>query len=126
MERVKEKGGILFVNDSKATNPTSAAPALGAYPAIHWILGGRAKSDDLDACEPWLDHIKAAYTIGEAGPMFARLLKDKIGKVIEAGDIDNAVATAAAAAKPGEVVLDRKSTRLNSSHKCATRMPSSA
>src|SRR3546814_7567777 len=35
MERVKEKGGILFVNDSKATNPTSAAPALGAYPAIH-------------------------------------------------------------------------------------------
>src|SRR3546814_15160458 len=49
MERVKEKGGILFVNDSKATNPTSAAPALGAYPAIHWILGGRAKSDDLDA-----------------------------------------------------------------------------
>src|SRR3546814_7129333 len=71
MERVKEKGGILFVNDSKATNPTSAAPALGAYPAIHWILGGRAKSDDLDACEPWLDHIKAAYTIGEAGPMFA-------------------------------------------------------
>src|SRR3546814_19030293 len=41
----------------------------------------------------------------EAGPMFARLLKDKIGKVIEAGDIDNAVAAAAAAAKPGEVVL---------------------
>src|SRR3546814_10963122 len=92
MERVKEKGGILFVNDSKATNPTSAAPALGAYPAIHWILGGRAKSDDLDACEPWLDHIKAAYTIGEAGPMFARLLKDKIGKVIEDGAIDKAVA----------------------------------
>src|SRR3546814_12674411 len=41
MERVKEKGGILFVNDSKATNPTSAAPALGAYPAIHWHLGGQ-------------------------------------------------------------------------------------
>src|SRR3546814_220963 len=102
MERVKEKGGVLFVNDSKATNPTSAAPALGAYPAIHWILGGRAKSDDLDACEPWLDHIKAAYTIGEAGPMFARLLKDKIGKVIEAGDIDSAVAAAAAAAKRSE------------------------
>ena len=33
MERVAEKHGVLFVNDSKATNPTSTAPALAAYPA---------------------------------------------------------------------------------------------
>src|SRR3954471_12291770 len=70
MERVAERKGVLFVNDSKATNPTSTAPALAAYPAIHWILGGRAKADDLDACEPYLGHVRAAYTIGEAGPMF--------------------------------------------------------
>jgi UDP-N-acetylmuramoylalanine--D-glutamate ligase len=44
MERVAEKNGVLFVNDSKATNPTSTAPALAAYPAVHWILGGLAKS----------------------------------------------------------------------------------
>jgi UDP-N-acetylmuramoylalanine--D-glutamate ligase len=50
MERVAEKNGVLFVNDSKATNPTSTAPALAAYPSIHWILGGLPKSDDLDAC----------------------------------------------------------------------------
>jgi UDP-N-acetylmuramoylalanine--D-glutamate ligase len=105
MERVKEKGGVLYVNDSKATNPTSTAPALGSYPAIHWILGGLAKTEDLDACAPWLDHVKAAYTIGKAGPMFARLLKDKVPSVIEAGDIDHAVQAASAAAKPGEVVL---------------------
>ena len=41
MERVAEAGGILFVNDSKATNPASTGPALGAYPKIHWILGGQ-------------------------------------------------------------------------------------
>ncbi|HEY0028608.1 MAG TPA: UDP-N-acetylmuramoyl-L-alanine--D-glutamate ligase, partial [Allosphingosinicella sp.] len=51
MERVAEKSGVLFVNDSKATNPDSTAPALAAYPAVHWILGGLAKSDELDACE---------------------------------------------------------------------------
>ena len=67
MERVAEKNGILFVNDSKATNPTSTAPALAAFPAIHWIVGGLAKTDDLGACAAQLGHVRAAYTIGEAG-----------------------------------------------------------
>jgi UDP-N-acetylmuramoylalanine--D-glutamate ligase len=104
MERVAEKNGVLFVNDSKATNPTSAAPALAAYPAVHWILGGLPKSDDLDACEPFLDHVRAAYTIGEAGPMFARLLREKV-PVSECEMLFEAVREAAQAAGPGEVVL---------------------
>jgi UDP-N-acetylmuramoylalanine--D-glutamate ligase len=104
MERVAEKSGILFVNDSKATNPTSTAPALAAYPAVHWILGGLAKSDELDACEPYLDHVRAAYTIGEAGPMFARLLRDKV-EVNECEVLERAVGAAAGQARPGETVL---------------------
>ena len=104
MERIAEKNGILFVNDSKATNPDSTAPALGAYPAVHWILGGLAKTKDLNACKPYLDHVRAAYTIGEAGPMFARLLEGEIA-VEQCGELDRAVGAAARAAKPGEVVL---------------------
>lgn len=104
MERVAEKNGVLFVNDSKATNPTSAAPALAAYPAVHWILGGLPKSDDLDACEPFLGHVRAAYTIGEAGPMFAKLLRSKV-PVSECEMLFEAVGAAAEAARPGEVVL---------------------
>ena len=104
MERVAEKNGVLFVNDSKATNPTSTAPALAAFPAVHWIVGGLPKSDDLDACEPYLDHVKAAYTIGEAGPMFARLLSDKL-PVNECEMLVEAVGCAAKQARPGEVVL---------------------
>jgi UDP-N-acetylmuramoylalanine--D-glutamate ligase len=104
MERVGERDGVLFVNDSKATNPTSTAPALAAYPAIHWILGGRAKGDDLDPCEPWLGHVRAAYTIGEAGPMFAKLLRPKVS-VEECGVLETAVREAAGAAEVGEVVL---------------------
>jgi UDP-N-acetylmuramoylalanine--D-glutamate ligase len=105
MERVAEKGGVLFVNDSKATNATSTAPALAAYPKIHWILGGLAKSDDLDACAPHFDHVVAAYTIGDAGPMFARILREAGKSVTDSGTLDQAVRDAAAAARPGEVVM---------------------
>jgi UDP-N-acetylmuramoylalanine--D-glutamate ligase len=105
MERVATKDGVLFVNDSKATNPTSTAPALGAFPAIHWILGGQAKTDELDACAPYFDHVRAAYTIGEAGAMFAGLLKGQVPVVEECGVLDEAVRRAASAAKPGETVM---------------------
>jgi UDP-N-acetylmuramoylalanine--D-glutamate ligase len=105
MERVREKDGVLFVNDSKATNPTSTAPALAAYPAIHWILGGLPKGDDLDACAPHFGHVRAAYTIGEAGPMFADLLADKVQMVEHSVTLNDAVRSASRFAKPGEVVL---------------------
>ena len=104
MERIAERNGVLFVNDSKATNPNSAAPALAAYPKVHWILGGLPKSDDLEPCEPYLDHVRAAYTIGEAGPMFAQLLEGKV-PVRRCEMLHEAVSCAASAAEPGEVVL---------------------
>ena len=104
MERVGERKGILFVNDSKATNPDSTAPALAAFPAIHWILGGLPKGDDLGPCEAHLDHVRAAYTIGEAGPMFARLLEGKV-PVNQCELLVEAVQRASSAAAPGEVVL---------------------
>ena len=37
MERTREKDGVTFVNDSKATNPTATAPALAAFERIRWI-----------------------------------------------------------------------------------------
>jgi UDP-N-acetylmuramoylalanine--D-glutamate ligase len=104
MERVAEKDGVLFVNDSKATNPTSTAPALAAYPAVRWILGGLPKGDNLAPCEPYLGHVRAAYTIGEAGPMFARLLRPKV-PVTECGELGAAVTAAANDSQAGEVVL---------------------
>ena len=104
MERVAERGGVLFVNDSKATNPDSTAPALSAYPRIHWILGGLAKTDSLDACRAGFSNVVKAYTIGEAGEMFAGLLEDAM-PVERSGALGAAVRSAAAQAKPGEVVL---------------------
>ncbi|MDT0508762.1 UDP-N-acetylmuramoyl-L-alanine--D-glutamate ligase [Novosphingobium sp. MMS21-SN21R] len=104
MERVAEAGGVLYVNDSKATNPASTAPALGAYPRIHWILGGLPKSDNLDECAPYFDHVVAAYTIGEAGPRFAEIL-DPVMPVTRSEMLCDAVRQAMDAAQPGDVVM---------------------
>jgi UDP-N-acetylmuramoylalanine--D-glutamate ligase len=104
MERVATRGGVLFVNDSKATNPDSTAPALAAYDRVHWILGGRAKGDDLDACAPHFGHVARAYTIGEAAPVFARALDGRV-PVEQAETLDRAVASAASYARAGDTVL---------------------
>lgn len=104
MERVATRNGVLFVNDSKATNPTSTAPALQAFEGIHWILGGQAKTDDLEACRPGFANVARAYTIGEAGARFAALLKDEM-PVEQSNTLEAAVESAATNARPGETVL---------------------
>src|SRR5205814_4438619 len=104
MERIRENGAVTFVNDSKATNPTATAPALGAFDRIRWICGGQAKTDNLDECAPYFGHVASAYTIGEAAELFERLLSPHI-PVKNCGKLDVAVSEAAADAKPGDTVL---------------------
>lgn len=109
MEWVGEAAGARWYNDSKATNAASAAPALAAFPPapdqrLHWIAGGQAKGDGLAACRPWFGHVKRAYLIGEAMESFAAEIGDAI-PVDRAGDLATAVAHAAAAARPGDIVL---------------------
>ncbi|MBD3729718.1 MAG: UDP-N-acetylmuramoyl-L-alanine--D-glutamate ligase [Sphingomonadales bacterium] len=110
MERVAEHDGVLYVNDSKATNTASAAPALAAWPAdpqprIHWIVGGLPKEDGLGECAAHLGNIAAAYTIGEAGPRFAELLDGRVPAVHRCEAMGAAVQDAMAHAQPGDVVL---------------------
>ncbi|NVE94696.1 Mur ligase family protein [Altererythrobacter lutimaris] len=112
MELVAEHEGVLFINDSKATNPDSAAPALAAYPPaeggrprIHWIVGGLPKEDGIGPCEDHLSNVAAAYTIGEAGPRFAELLEGKVPAVHRSELLCEAVRTAAENAQFGDVVL---------------------
>jgi UDP-N-acetylmuramoylalanine--D-glutamate ligase len=104
MEIVAQRNGVLFVNDSKATNAASTAPALAAYPRIHWIVGGLAKSDNLDECAPNFGHVVKAYTIGESGPLFTKLLSPYMP--VESSEMMGAaVCSAASQAKPGDVIM---------------------
>lgn len=115
MERVCDAGGVTYINDSKATNAASAAPALAAFPPdpaindgaprIHWICGGLPKEPGLGACADHLGNLAAAYTVGEAGPMFADLLEAAGVKVERCELISEAVRRARDAARAGEVVL---------------------
>jgi UDP-N-acetylmuramoylalanine--D-glutamate ligase len=104
MEHVGEKGGVLFVNDSKATNPTATAPALAAFERVRWICGGRAKTDNLDECAPHFGHVRKAYTIGEASELFASLLSPHMD-VAECETLERAVRAAAGEAEAGDTVL---------------------
>jgi UDP-N-acetylmuramoylalanine--D-glutamate ligase len=104
MERVGERDGALFVNDSKATNPTATAPALAAFDRIRWICGGQPKTDTLDECAPHFAHVRSAYTIGDAAELFERLLKPHI-PVKNCGKLADAVHEAAQDSEPGDTVL---------------------
>ena len=110
MEQVGEASGVSFINDSKATNPASAAPALAAFPPVaghrrvHWIVGGLPQGDRLDECEAHFGNVAAAYCIGDAGPRFAELLAPAM-PVHRSEMMCEAIREAIAHAAPGDVVL---------------------
>ncbi|RPF72059.1 UDP-N-acetylmuramoyl-L-alanine--D-glutamate ligase [Aurantiacibacter spongiae] len=110
MERIGTCKGVLFVNDSKATNPASTAPALAAFapeggrPRIHWICGGLPKEDNLRDCAPYYPNVARAYTIGDAGPLFAQLLDGHV-PVERCEMLSEAVRRAKEMAQDGDVVM---------------------
>jgi UDP-N-acetylmuramoylalanine--D-glutamate ligase len=103
LEEVATVDGILYVNDSKATNVDSTLVALASFEQpVHVILGGRGKGQDFAALRGPLEQRAAGvYLIGEAAPA----LRDALRTGQDCGDLERAVAAARAAAAPGEVVL---------------------
>ena len=107
LEEVADAGGVLFVNDSKATNVASAVVGIESFPGgVHAILGGRGKHGDYGPlARAVADRARAAYLIGEAAPEIAAALAGAGLPVYECGDLEAAVGAARAAAQPGDVVL---------------------
>jgi len=110
LEQVAEIGGVRFVNDSKATNVTSASVGLSAFAGgVHAILGGSEKDEPFaPLVEPVRERCAACYLIGASADRLAA----ELAPVLEAGvalhrceGLEDAVRRAAAAARPGEVVL---------------------
>ncbi|MEA2246933.1 MAG: UDP-N-acetylmuramoylalanine--D-glutamate ligase, partial [Solirubrobacteraceae bacterium] len=102
IEEAATAGGVLYVNDSKATNVDSTLVALRSFDApVHLILGGRGKGQDFSALrEPVAQRCAGVYLIGEAAPALGDVLGGR-----QCGDLESAVTAARAAARPGEVVL---------------------
>jgi UDP-N-acetylmuramoylalanine--D-glutamate ligase len=103
LEEVAELNGVLYVNDSKATNVASTLVALDAFAGrpIHLILGGQGKGEDYAPLRaPVAERCAGVYLIGEEA--------ERLGAVVggeRCETLERAVDAAAAAARPGEVVL---------------------
>jgi UDP-N-acetylmuramoylalanine--D-glutamate ligase len=112
---VAELDGVTFVDDSKASNPAAAAASLAAFPSIVWVAGGlfRGSDADLDAIVlAAAPRLRAAVLIGTDRARFARALARHAPDVpvaelgsTDTGVMEQAVAQAAAAARPGDTVL---------------------
>jgi UDP-N-acetylmuramoylalanine--D-glutamate ligase len=107
IETVAVRGGVEYVNDSKATNVAAALRALASFPgrARHVILGGRGKAEPYGRLAEALDAGDHVYLIGEAGDAIADALSSAGVRFERSGDLPTAVAAAARAARVGDVVL---------------------
>jgi UDP-N-acetylmuramoylalanine--D-glutamate ligase len=107
LELVRERDGVRWVNDSKATNTAAARRAVAAYEApLRLILGGRAKGEDFAPFARELPrNVEAVYLVGEASGELAAALDAARRSYTRAETIPRAVGLAAAEATPGDVVL---------------------
>lgn len=106
LEFVRERAGVRWYNDSKATNVDAALKAVASFDAPLWVLlGGRDKNSDYRPLARALrGKVRRALLVGEA----ATLIHDQIGAEIpcqHCGDIESAVAVAAEEGVNGDVVL---------------------
>jgi UDP-N-acetylmuramoylalanine--D-glutamate ligase len=110
LEEVASVGGVLYVNDSKATNVASTLVALDAMfddamPA-HLIAGGQGKGQDYSPLAPLVQRgCRAVYLIGEDAALLARGLQGTDVPLVRCGGLEQAFEQASRAARRGDVVL---------------------
>jgi len=101
LQWVANKQGVVFVNDSKATNAEAALPALKTYKNLYWIVGGRAKKEGIVPLVEFFSQVKHVYLIGESQDDFATLCEGKV-PYSKMGDLKSAVVEAMKDAKGNE------------------------
>ena len=108
LEPVAEKDGVLWVNDSKATNVAAAVSAvrsLAERPLIV-LLGGKDKGEDLvPLADALAGRVKLAIAYGAAGDRIGAALEGRVKLQRVRDGFEAVVAAARAAARPGDVVL---------------------
>ncbi len=107
MQRIVESGGVLFVNDSKATTVAATEAALaGIDRPVVLIAGGDGKGQSFVPLRPAVSRsCKAVLLIGRDAPLVARGLSGTSAAVESVETLDAAVARALELAAPGDVVL---------------------
>jgi UDP-N-acetylmuramoylalanine--D-glutamate ligase len=107
MQRVGEVAGVVFYDDSKATNFAATAKSLLdlADGSVHLVLGGLGKGDDpTEVVELAAVKAKRLYLIGAAEESFAAAFAGA-APIERCGTLERAVEAAFRAAVAGDVVL---------------------
>lgn len=122
---IETNDGLIWIDDSKATNPHAALASLGAYEHVVWIAGGLAKGASFDdLARRAADRLRAVVLIGRDAPVIEEALRRHAPDVpvfhLEVGEtagvdrpsdaalarlLDDVVATAGQQARPGDTVL---------------------
>ncbi len=108
IEEVAVVNGVVYVNDSKATNPESAIKAMQSFnEPIVLIAGGRSKGSSFEEFALFIkEKVKGLVLVGEAREEISKAVMDAgFRNIYEVDDFNTAVATARQLAAPGDVVL---------------------
>lgn len=111
IELVAERNGILFIDDSKATNAHAADASLSSFDSVVWIVGGLLKGVDPEPLiKKHASRLRGAVIIGKdtelLEELFTKLNPELVVEVIrEERPMEHAVAKATAMARPGDAVL---------------------
>lgn len=106
LERIAEKDGVLYVNDSKCTTVEALKVALASFERpVLLLAGGRFKGGDLAGLAPLLKrHVKAAGLYGASREVFENAWKDILPTSWDE-TLRLALARLRGMARPGDVVL---------------------
>ncbi|MDO4539515.1 MAG: UDP-N-acetylmuramoyl-L-alanine--D-glutamate ligase [Syntrophomonadaceae bacterium] len=108
LEEIADYQNVLFVNDSKGTNPDSTDKALRAFERpIVLIAGGRAKGGDYSSLARLIaERVHALILVGEAREAIREKVCDAgLENIYMADDYEEVMDIAWRVARPGDVVL---------------------
>ncbi len=112
IEPVRVLDGVTYYNDSIATSPTRTIAGLRSFDQkIILIAGGYDKKIPYEPLAPeLLAHVKVLVLMGATGPRIEKAVREEPGfaesglEILHAGSMEEAVALARSAAKPGDIV----------------------
>ena len=107
LEKVASVGGVLYINDSKATNVDAAWYALECQKQpVVWIVGGTDKGNDYSSLVPLAkEKVRAMVCMGVDNRKFHEAFEGVVENITDALSAEEAVKKASSFAKAGDVVL---------------------
>jgi len=103
LEPVADLNGVLWVDDSKATNVAATRSALESLDRpVVLLVGGKDKGEDFSRLVPDGAVVRSVIAYGAAG---SRIVNEVSGSDLVEGGLETAVRRAVAVAQSGDVVL---------------------